>query len=80
MATITVKNIPDDLYEELKNTAYIHRRSINNEVIHCIENAIKSIKIDPNEFIFRIENFHKSSKMPFLTDDMLKEYKESGRK
>ena len=37
MATITVKNIPNDLYKKLKETASSHRRSINNEVIYYID-------------------------------------------
>ena len=40
MATITVKDIPDDLYEELKRCAAAHHRSINREVIHCIEQSV----------------------------------------
>jgi len=79
MATITVKNIPDDLYKKLKTTASIHRRSINNEIIFCIENTIKSKKIDPNEFIARIDDFYKKLSLPVLSDDKLKEYKQSGR-
>jgi len=35
--TITVKNIPYDLYEKIKQNAVEHRRSINNEVIAIIE-------------------------------------------
>ncbi|MDQ3254247.1 MAG: Arc family DNA-binding protein, partial [Acidobacteriota bacterium] len=33
MATLTIKNLPDDLYQQLKRTAAQHRRSINSEVI-----------------------------------------------
>ncbi len=36
MATITVKNIPGDLYEHLKERAQAHRRSLNSEVIVCL--------------------------------------------
>ncbi len=79
MATITVKNIPDELYKELKNTASVHRRSINSEVIFCIENTIKSKKIDPAEFITKIDDFYKNLDVPLLTDDKLKEFKEKGR-
>ena len=75
MATITVKNIPEDLYEKLKGTAKSHRRSINNEVIYCIENTIRSKKIDPLKFIAQIEDFYKNLDLPILTDDKLKEYK-----
>ncbi len=41
MPNITVKNIPDDLYEELKRCAKINRRSINQEIIMCIESNVQ---------------------------------------
>jgi len=41
MANITVKNIPDDLYEKLSRSAKINRRSINQEIIVCIENSVQ---------------------------------------
>jgi antitoxin FitA len=46
MATVTVKNIPDVLYQRLKSVAEINRRSINSEIIVCIENAVASRRID----------------------------------
>ncbi len=33
MATVTVKNIPDELYDRLKSVAEINRRSINSEIL-----------------------------------------------
>ena len=47
MATLTIKNIPDDLYEELKQRAATNRRSINNEVIMLIERAFRSYRPSP---------------------------------
>jgi len=44
MATVTLKNIPDELYERLKATAQAHRRSINSELIHCLETVLKPSK------------------------------------
>lgn len=35
--TLTLKNIPDDLYQRLKASAAGHRRSLNNEAIVCLE-------------------------------------------
>ena len=80
MATITVKNIPNELYEKLKATASLDRRSVNNQVIYCIENMIQSKKINPKEFIDQIDNFYQDIHLPPLTDKKLKEYKESGRR
>lgn len=41
MATITLKNIPDDLYDRLKQAAKVHHRSVNSELIFCLERALK---------------------------------------
>lgn len=41
MATITVKDIPEELYEALKKKAAEHHRSINREVIHCIQQIVR---------------------------------------
>ena len=46
MATITVKNIPPQLYERLKARATENRRSINSEVIVCIERAVSGRRTD----------------------------------
>ncbi|MDP6227489.1 MAG: Arc family DNA-binding protein, partial [Dehalococcoidia bacterium] len=37
MATLTIKNIPDGLCHRLRESAKQHRRSINSEVIVCLE-------------------------------------------
>jgi len=49
MTSITVKNIPEDLYERLKQRAEASHRSINSEIIVCIEQAVRSQRGDLNE-------------------------------
>ena len=56
MATITVKNIPDDLYERLKVVAGAHHRSINSEVINCLETVLKTRVLPVEERLNRIRN------------------------
>ena len=51
LATFTVKNIPDELYARLKSVAEINRRSINSEIIMCIEHAVVSRQIDPETIL-----------------------------
>lgn len=34
---LTLKNIPDEVYERLKASAGSHRRSLNSEAIVCLE-------------------------------------------
>ena len=53
MATITVKEIPDELYASLKETAKRNRRSINSEVIYVIEQAVRSRRVDAEYAIAR---------------------------
>jgi plasmid stability protein len=40
MATVTLKNIPDEIYSRLKQTARRHRRSLNSEIIVCLEKSL----------------------------------------
>lgn len=43
--TITLKNIPEDIYLGLKSAAKVHRRSLNSEVIACLERVLTPAKI-----------------------------------
>jgi antitoxin FitA len=79
MPTITVKNVPDDIYEDLKNSANIHRRSINSEVIFCIEKVVRSRRLDPNELFTRVEAIRNKIDVPPLTDTVLRQAKGEGR-
>ncbi len=79
MPTITIKNIPDILYEKVKKNAQRNHRSINSEVIHCIEQAVRSSKVDPDAFLLKIEALRKQIEAPPLTDDFLRQAKEEGR-
>ncbi len=49
MPALTIKNIPDDLYHELKHVAEQHHRSINSEVIMCLKRALFPKKISPED-------------------------------
>jgi len=40
MATLNVKNLPDDLYERLKVRARSERRSVAQEVTHLLSQAL----------------------------------------
>src|SRR5690349_17284792 len=51
---LTLKNVPDELYEALKRRAAENRRSINSEAITCLETAIRELSIDPNDFVAQI--------------------------
>ncbi len=51
--TLTLKSIPDDVYERLKASAEAHRRSLNSEAIVCLETVLLPGKMAPNERLAR---------------------------
>lgn len=79
MATITIKNIPDPLYNTLKQIAAENHRSINSEIINLIEKATKSVKIDPNQHLVLARNLREKSKSNMVSDTMLTDMKNEGR-
>jgi len=54
MATLTIKNVPDKLYQQLKETAKQHRRSINSEAIVRLEQSLQHIQPDEKALMERI--------------------------
>jgi antitoxin FitA len=53
--SITLKNIPDDIYLRLKSTAEANRRSLNSEAIVCLEAILRKPKVSPAERLARIQ-------------------------
>ncbi len=51
--TLTLKGIPDDLYVRLKQTAEVHRRSLNNEAISVLETVLLPRKATTSDRIAR---------------------------
>lgn len=51
--TLTLKNIPDEVYERLKASAEAHRRSLNSEAIVCLESALLPGRVAVSERLAR---------------------------
>jgi len=51
--TLTLKNIPDVVYERLKRSAEVHRRSLNSEAIVCLESMLLPTRIMSSERLAR---------------------------
>ena len=54
-ATLTLKSIPDEVYERLKASAEVHRRSMNSEAIVCLESILLPGKMAPAERLARAQ-------------------------
>ncbi len=58
-ASITLKNIPDDIYSRLKEVAEAHHRSLNSEIIACLESMLLPTRVMPNERLARARQLRK---------------------
>jgi len=79
MPAITLKNIPDELYTELKIAANIHRRSLNSEILYCVERTLGTHKINVSEHIEMARKLRARTAQYNLTDQELNEFKNEGR-
>jgi plasmid stability protein len=79
MPTITLKNIPDELYARLKESAADHRRSLNSEILVRLEQAILSTRIDPDAFLAKADARRRQLALPPLSERRLKTIKTAGR-
>jgi plasmid stability protein len=51
--TLTLKNIPDAVYERLKAAAAANRRSLNSEAIVCLQTVLTPERVSPADRIRR---------------------------
>jgi hypothetical protein len=79
MPTITVKNVPTELYERLKRSAEVNRRSINSEIIVCIERALYSRQIDPEAVLPRARELREKTVDYPITDEEFTGAKAAGQ-
>lgn len=79
MATITVKNIPDPVYEILKQHAAENHRSINSEIIYLIEQSTKCSKIAPHQHLTIARTLREKTKGFNVNDATLSDMKNDGR-
>lgn len=52
-SNLTLKNIPDEIYASLKASAEVHHRSLNSEIIACLERVLMPRQIGPEERLER---------------------------
>lgn len=78
MPSFTVKNIPDELYDRLRDAAALHRRSINNEIIACLERSFRAAA-RPGETLAAARQLRESIGGPLIRLDDLQQVKNTGR-
>lgn len=53
LASLTLKNAPDEVYARLKAAAQMHRRSLNSQAIVCLETVLMPTKMWAGERLAR---------------------------
>ncbi len=80
MATITLKNIPDQLYERLKYFAKLRHRSLNSEIIYNLEKSVGLAEDDPQKLREQAEEFrNRISKKGHLSPEEIENAINEGR-
>jgi plasmid stability protein len=78
--TLTLKNIPDEVYERLKAAASSHRRSLNSEAIVCLEaSLVPTRRISAEERIRRIRALRAGLEGVDFSDEDIDAFRREGR-
>ncbi|GAB6095166.1 hypothetical protein JCM14469_14180 [Desulfatiferula olefinivorans] len=79
MPSITVKNIPQELYDKLKTTAVLNHRSLNNEMIHCLESVLMPRRLTVADKLLRAKRIRTQLSEDLFDPDEIKKAIEEGR-
>lgn len=78
MPSVTVKNIPDSVYNKLKQQAQAQHRSMNSEIIACLERAVEPARVSPEEILHQAR-LMRSRVRGSLTAEEIQDAKNHGR-
>lgn len=77
--TLTLKNIPDEVYERLKRSAELNRRSLNSEAIVCLESVLVPSRVAPGERLARARSLRADLSAGKFQAQDIDELKRQGR-
>lgn len=79
MPTITLKNLPDDVYSRLKETAQRHRRSLNSEILVCLERSLMPRPVSVEDVLATARRLRQGVGGPPLSHEEIDEARRVGR-
>lgn len=79
MTTVTIKNVPDDLYKEVKQTAKRHHRSINSEIIACLESRYRTGPAQVDDILAKARAIRKLTAGCEMTPEQMENAIDAGR-
>jgi antitoxin FitA len=72
MPSLTIKEIPEQLLEQLRRRAAHHRHSINREVILCLGRATELPILEPNRWLVDADRLRARLDLPPLNAQVLR--------
>ncbi len=79
MATITLKNVPRTVHLEIKKRAEKNHRSLNHEIITCLETVLGLRADEVDHLLLKIEQVQKGLRF-VVTNEDIQAAKIEGRK
>jgi antitoxin FitA len=79
MVTVTIKNIPEQVYERIKAQAKNNHRSINGEILSILEQAISLPPIDVQATLERARKVRELTANYTVTADEIEKMINEGR-
>ena len=79
MTSLTIKNVPAELLDRLKEAAARERRSLNSEVIRRLERSVAATAIDVPAMLEKVRALRERTNVPFVTDETIRELRDEGR-
>ena len=77
MASITIKSLPAELHGRLKSVALRNRRSLQNEVISCLERHVERMPPSKEELLVQAARLR--AKLPSVDHGLVAGFRRSGR-
>lgn len=77
--TLTLKNIPDELYGRLKAAAEAHRRSLNSEVLVCLEAVLLPQRMSVEDRLARARQLRQALPTGAFNADDITRLRDEGR-
>lgn len=79
MPSLTMKNIPEPLYDQLKATASAHHRSINSELMCYLEQMLLPQKFDAAKHIQHARELRSTIPSNIIEPDHIQDAIKAGR-
>lgn len=79
MPTLTIKNIPPDSYKLLKQSAAANHRSLNSEIITCIDRCLRGRRLGPEALLGRARQLRRRTRRHPITTSEFNQAKRASR-